>query len=1155
MRVPVVYGRFLRFFMAVFLLVLSTTPTLASPEVGPGVPGDVYLPVVLKQATPADEPDTPDEPDEPDTPDEPDQPGDVPDFQLALDQDGQPLERLGVGGGGPGEIVQVIVQLAAPPMATYQGGVAGLSATQPVEGQLLDVESSSARTYSAYLEEQRAGFRAQLASAIPDSRIVREFDGMVMQGIAVSLRRDQIASLERLPGVTRVMVAREHRPLLEFSLPLVGTPEFWSELDGPSNAGTGQRIAIIDTGIDIGSPFFDDAGFRAPSGFPRGDRNFTNDKVIVARAYFTGSGNPCGAGNPITPRDYHGHGTHVAGIAAGNYNTPAPGTMYGGPVSGVAPRAFLMIYNVFPCTATTASDVDVIAAIEDAVTDGAHVINMSLGNPFVGRVEDDLLVQAIENAIAANVVFVIAAGNEGSVIEMVGTPGSAPNAETVGTPGVAPGAITVGASTTEARPGHAIHVTNPSPIPPGLLNIFALEGAGPPLANDLIAPYTSLDDPTACWPLNVSLEGQIALIKRGDCSPIVKAINAANADAIAVVIYNHLPDEGPMTMPDQPGGGAIPSFLVGNDAGVALENWYRSNPGTAELKIEAASSWFGVIPDAVAGFSARGPNPDWAIKPDIVAPGVDILSSTQDDALGGCCTNSAGYIRLSGTSVSAAHVAGAAALVRQRWPWLSAESLKSILMTTAKLPVWQPDPYAPPPARVMEGGSGRIDLGSNLMSRPAFIYPPSHSFGAHNVGNGPVTARQAFTIRPWSSGQTWKLAVVETVGHPNLEVTVSPSTLYVDSLKSFTLEVRADASVPPGEYEGLVKLTSGTETLHVPYWIKTVNVPIPENDILLVDDDRNSEEWLPLFDCSAHYTGILRGLGYHFTYWDTLVNGTPTQADMERASAVIWFTCRDFRSNLNFLAPIEGTEATELLNYLHGGGRLFITGQEIAHGSASSIVACLGARLCNDKVWVNAIPVPGVGGARSISAEPIAGGMEFDIHRGGDGSGFPFSVDELDLVGDDAEPILFALRPDNAGCQGVVGVKSASEPTLEAPQEYPGRSVYLSFDFDDINNNTGFDAREDLMQNILDWLADEVSVVARCAVDGRTVDCIATIGSSVGAMPPKFRWDLGDGTTLSTGASSSVVHRYNTPGTFTIRVEVTDSWGHKALDDAVVTVR
>jgi hypothetical protein len=357
-------------------------------------------------------------------------------------------------------------------------------------------------------------------------------------------------------------------------------------------------------------------------------------------------------------------------------------------------------------------------------------------------------------------------------------------------------------------------------------------------------------------------------------------------------------------------------------------------------------------------------------------------------------------------------------------------------------------------------------------------------------------------------------------------------------------------------------LTSGTETLQVPYWIRIVDVPIPLGDILLVDDDRDSEEWVAPtpFDCSANYVSTLSDLGRSFTYWDTLETGTPAKADMERASAVIWFTCRDFRSNENFLTPIEGTEATELQSYLEDGGRLFITGQEIAHGSAPSIVAGLGARFCHDSVFgLDPVPTPGVGGAYNAVAEPIAGGVEFDITRsgGGDGTGFPFFIDEIELWGDNAMPILYALPPNNAICQGVVGVKNASEPTLEADQEYPeypGRSVYLSFDFDDINNNTGYHTREELMANILDWLQDNVSVIVRCTAYGRTMDCDADLLSSVGAAPAKFRWDLGDGTTLSTGSSSSVVHVYRSSGTFTIRVEATDSWGHKALDDILVTL-
>ncbi len=1138
MREPVAQGRFLRVVVAVFLLILSSAPILASPGIEPGEPVRAYLPVVLNRAS-LDEPGDPDEPDDTD---------ELPDFEFATDPDGQPVERMGVRGGGSDEILQVIVRLADAPLTTYQGGIPGLPATKSIDSQLLDTESALARTYAAYLEEQRAGFKAHLASAIRDAVVVHEFNGTVMHGMAVSLRRDQIASLERLPGVRGVMIVREHHPLLEFSLPLIGAPEFWNKLGGPGNAGTGQRIAIIDTGIDVESPFFDDTGFSAPWGFPRGDPDFTNNKVIVARAYFTGVENPCGAGNPITPLDFHGHGTHVAGIAAGDYGTPAPGTMGGGTLSGVAPRAFLMSYNVFPCGISSASDIDIIAAIEDAVADGASVVNMNLGNPFVGRIEDDLLVQAVESAIAANVVFSIAAGNDGDA------------AETVGSPGIAPNAITVGASTTEARPGHAINVTNPSPVPPGLLAIFALEGTGPSLMSDLTARYTSVGqyvgDPTACNPINESLAGQIALIRRGGCLFDDKVTNVANAGAIAAVIYNHPPGEGSLVMPELEGM-LIPSFMVDNCAGLALEDWYRLYSDTAEIEIEASLSWFGRLPDAVANFSARGPNPDWAIKPDVVAPGVDILSSTQDDLLEGCCTDPSGYARLSGTSVSAAHVAGAAALIRQLWPCLSVQSVRSALMITAKTPVWRADRFAPPPAQVMERGSGRIDLGSGLMSRPARIYPPSHSFGSRNVGNSPIAVQQVFTIRKGSSSRAWSLAVFETVGHPDLEVTVSPSTLYVGSPENFVLQVQANASVPPGEYEGFVRLTSGTEMLHVPYWIRIVNVPIPLGDILLVDDDRNSEEWSapPPFDCSANYVSTLSNLGHSFTHWDTLVNGTPTQADMERASAVIWLTCRDFRSNLNFLTPIEGTEATELQNYLEDGGRLFITGQEIAHGSAPSVVAGLGARLCHDSVFeVDTMPTPSVGGAHNASAEPIAGGMEFDIAAGGDGTGFPFLVDELELSGDNAMPILFALPPNNALCQGIVGVKNASEPTLEVPQEYLGRSVYLSFDFDDINNNTGFNTRKELMGNILDWLQDDVSVVVRCAVDGRTVDCDANLTSSVGTVPAEFRWDLGDGTMFSTGSFASVVHVYGSPGTFTIRVEATDGLGHQALDDTTITV-
>lgn len=1150
---------FLRLFLIVLLLAVGSMSVSIDPASGLDNSGNpasgtwkVYLPLVFRRAV-LDEPGDPVEPSEPDVPDEPGEPGEPEEpgnLGFITDSDGQPVRRIGVSGGGSDEVVLVVVELADAPVTTYQGSIAGLSATRPQEDQPLDVESSAAKAYTIYLAQQRIAFKTQLASAIPDAVVLHEFKGVIMQGMAVSLRRDEIASLRQQPGVTGVTAAREYRPLLEFSLPLIDAFALWDQLGGPGNAGAGQRIAIIDTGIDIEHPFFDDTGFSAPPDFPRGDLGFTNNKVIVARAYFTGIENPCGAGNPITPLDFHGHGTHLAGIAAGNHNTPASGTM-DGTLSGVAPRAYLMNYNVFPCGIGGASDIDVIAAIEDAVADRASVVNLSLGNMFAGRVEDDPLVQAIENASAANVLFSIAAGNEGDA------------AETVGSPGIAPSAITVGASRTEAGLGNAIHVTSPAPVPAGLLDVFALQGTGPSLANDLTALYTTVGqafhDPTACYTHTISedLTGQIALIRRGGCSFATKINNVAAAGAVAAVIYNHMPGEGPLVMPDGLESTTIPSMMVGNCAGLNLENWYGLYPGTAEMEIEATPSWFGRLPDAVASFSSRGPNPNWAIKPELVAPGVDILSSTQDDPLGGCCIDPSGFVRLSGTSLSSAHLAGATALVRQLWPGLSVESTKSTLMVAAKMPVWQHDGFAPPQAQAMDRGAGRLNLSLNTEEGPIRVYPPSHSFGSHNVGNGSIVLQHEFTLVQGSGSRTWDLTVVQTFGHPNLQAAVSLSTLYVGPPQTFTLQVQANASVPPGEYEGFVRLASGTQRLYVPYWIKIVNVPIPLGDILLLDDDRDSEEWsAPPFDGSANYISALNNLGKSYTYWDTLVNGTPTKADMDRATAVIWFTCRDFSSDLNFLTTIEGTEATELLDYLEDGGRLFITGQEIAHGSAHSVVAGLGVHCCQDSVFPEwAPPTPSVRGAFSPSAEPIAGGKEFDIAPGGDGTGLAITVDEVELSGNNVSPILFALPSDQEiVCQGIVGVKSASEPTLEAPQEYLGRSVYLSFDFDDINNNTGFNTREELMQNILDWLADEISVVARCAVDGRTVDCVATLSSSIGAVPTEFRWDLGDGTILSTGAHPSIVHNYSASGTYAIRVEATDNWGHKALDDITVAV-
>ena len=206
------------------------------------------------------------------------------------------------------------------------------------------------RTSQAQAQEkaqaQRALIRQQQASARTAIEALHgHVNGAlenVMDALLVAIPDAQAAALAALPGVIHVYPVRRFHLLLDHALPLVHAPEAWAQV-GAANAGAGIRIAVIDTGIDVGHPGFHDAGFTAPSGFPvadsAADLAFTNNKVIVARSYASLFETP----DPDpSARDHVGHGTGVAMTAADVTNTGPLAT-----ITGVAPQAYIGSYKVF----------------------------------------------------------------------------------------------------------------------------------------------------------------------------------------------------------------------------------------------------------------------------------------------------------------------------------------------------------------------------------------------------------------------------------------------------------------------------------------------------------------------------------------------------------------------------------------------------------------------------------------------------------------------------------------------------------------------------------------------------------------------------------------------------------------------------------------
>jgi subtilisin family serine protease len=288
--------------------------------------------------------------------------------------------------------------------------------------------------------EQRELTR-RLGATIPAATLRWRYR-VTLNGVAVVLPVRDVPRLGRLPGVRRVYSSVQYGPTLDRSVPAVKAPAIWGP--GLSTSGQGMKIAIIDDGVDQTHPFFNPAGYAMPAGFPKGVASFTTAKVIVARVFRPPSPRSKFSNLPFDPQNSE-HGTHVAGIAAGNAGTQA--AIGGGRVtlSGVAPKAYIGNYRVL--TVPTISNVgldgnspEIAAGIEAAVRDGMNVINLSLGEPEVasGR---DLVVRALQGAAAAGVVPVVAAGNDFGAL----------GGGSVASPGSAPSAITVGATTVSRR--------------------------------------------------------------------------------------------------------------------------------------------------------------------------------------------------------------------------------------------------------------------------------------------------------------------------------------------------------------------------------------------------------------------------------------------------------------------------------------------------------------------------------------------------------------------------------------------------------------------------------------------------------------------------------------------------------------------------------
>lgn len=586
-------------------------------------------------------------------------------------------------------------------------------------------------------------------------------------------------SIAGIPGVRRVRPVRLFRRLLDRAVVLQKVSEAWQSI-GIENAGAGVRIGIIDTGIDTLHPGLQDPAMTPPEGFPKvgagSDVANTNSKVIVARNYDSSS--------LASARDREGHGTGVAMIAAGRTVAGPAGS-----ITGIAPKAFLGNYKVFPDRGSGAPEDAILKAIDDAVTDGMDIVNLSLGSYPAERPEEDVLARAVERASAAGVIVVVAAGNEG------------PDLGTIGSPAVAPSAIAVGNAYTDRIFASTVRF-------PGAAPYVSVPGSGSNGAASITGPLRDVAelDPSglACNDLPPdSLRGFVVLILRGTCFFEQKLQNAERAGAIAAIVYTHAIDPNPSIM--DVGTARLPAVMIGNADGLDLRARLQAAPGstvTVGFRQEAVR----VDPNRLSRSTSKGPSVDYSIKPEMLGVGASVYTATAGSGSG------AQYQASSGTSFSAPMIAGAAAVLKAARPGLTPQQYRSLLINSATSFPANSAALAP----VMHTGAGLLNLDAALRSTVA-VSPPVLSFGAST--NPPDMVRRLAVTNLGGDPDTFSVTVQRLSGSQAPEV----ATQTVDLTPGASQEIEVRFTPLAGfenEFSGflLVRNSSGSIEARVPYW-------------------------------------------------------------------------------------------------------------------------------------------------------------------------------------------------------------------------------------------------------------------------------------------------------------------------------------------------
>ena len=774
-----------------------------------------------------------------------------------------------------------IVQLDEMPVTAYDGGIQGLGATKPKKGQKIDPNSPAVVNYMAHL----AARHDSVLQGVGNGRKLYSY-GYVFNGFAAELTEAQAQQLALTKGVL-VVTKDEARSVDTSSTPgflgLSGETGFWNTTGAK---GEGVIIGMVDSGIWPESDSFTDRTGTNGNASKDGKLDYQqipgwhgkcqpgdqfsgtdcNQKLIGARYYNAGFGGNAGISARLpyefnSPRDFEGHGTHTSSTAGGNSGVVATGrAAVFGNISGMAPRARIAMYKVCWAVIGCATS-DSVAAIDQAVADGVDVINYSISGSqtnFRDPVEIAFLFAA-----DAGVFVAASAGNSGPTTSTVAHPGPWLTTVAAGTHNRgSTGSVTLGNNVTYY--GAALVASSVGPA--ALIDSTA---AGLPGADAAAVARCYSATQNGGTPVldPVKVAGKIVVCDRGVSARTDKSQAVKDAGGVGMVLVNvafgslnadlHSVPTVHLQSTDR---GAVKLYAASAGANATL------NPSTLNTSTPAPFT---------AAFSSRGPllaADGNLLKPDLIAPGQDILASVAPPGNSG-----RSFDLYSGTSMSSPHIAGIAALFKELYPSWSPMAIKSALMTTGTDVLDGPNTsstvifrqgagHVKPMAATNPGlvfDSGFVDwvgflCGTQLRasfctSRGIPVLNPS-DLNVASIALGAMPGKQTITRRVTNVGGNAATYTPSVTGMAGFTVAFSPATLQIapGETRAFSVSfTRTSATV--GSYRG-GQLTLSDGAAH------KVRIPIVARPVAMAAPAEVTGSYNVTFGYDGPFSVTARGL-------------------------------------------------------------------------------------------------------------------------------------------------------------------------------------------------------------------------------------------------------------------------------------------------------